>query len=255
MLNEKKRIYKFHLPRERLYLLAQNNNDLRAGGSKQYVSSIHYKKKDLGGGDTQLIAGSTSLPSQPRVEHRDTIIIPTVGGLSTTELSDTKKKYYFVVNSMGIPVRNGEVSYLAASPSSAAVKAFYAWWRTTKQGAKCIERSSVTEYRSSLVPKELLQHLLAMNTDKVSQEQKKEYVKQFLCIDEQKIQRQILIRIGAAGGKSSVRAYLVGYKKNLSPNPLEVVNKMVVTATASPIPLTSTVPENVVEYESLGVQE
>jgi len=86
--------------------------------------------------------------------------------------------------------------------------------------------------------------------DKVSKEAKKEYVKQFLCIDTEKIKKQILIRIGAAGGKS-VRAYLVSYQKNMSPNPLEVLNKMVVTAVASPIPLTSKVPLNVVEYESL----
>jgi hypothetical protein len=235
-------MYKFHIPRERLYLLSNNNNDLSGGATKSYVSSIN-----LVGG----YAGSTILPQQPRVENRDSIIIPTVGGLSTTELTDTKKKYYFVVNSMGIPIRNGEISYLAASPSSAAVKAFYAWWRTSKQGSKCVERSSVTDFRTSLVPPELLQHLLVIGSDKVSQEQKKEFVKQFLCIDEQKIQRQILIRIGAAGGKSSVRAYLVGYKKNLSPNLLEVLNKMVVIASASPIPLTNKVPENVVEFESI----
>ena len=243
-------MYKFHLAREKLFLLSQNNNDLSGGASKQYIPALKKSSvKPLGGGE---LFGSTALPQQPRVEHRDTIIIPTVGGLATTEQADTKKKYYFVVNSMGTPIRNGDVSYLAASPSSAAVKAFYAWWRTSKQGSKCLERSAVTDFRTSLVPPELLQHLMAMQTDKVSQDQKKEYVKQFLCIDEQKIQRQILIRIGAAGGKTSVRAYLVGYKKNVSPNPLEVLNKMVVIATASPIPLTSNVPANVVEYESLG---
>jgi hypothetical protein len=242
---KKKEMYKFHLPRERLYLLSQNNNDLSGGATKHYLPALSIKKIPEFGG------GSTSLPLQPRVNGRDTIVVETIGGLPTTELTDTKKKYYYVVNSMGAPVKNGEVSYLAASPSSAAVKAFYAWWRTSKQGSKCLERESVTDFRTSLVPPELLQHLLAMQTDKVTQEAKKEYVKQFLCIDSVKIQRQILIRIGAAGGKSSVRAYLVGYKKNVSPNPLEVLNKMVVMASASPIPLTSAIPSNVIEYESL----
>jgi len=242
-------MYKFHIPRERLYLLSHNNNDLSGGATKVYRPAL---EAVLGGGQT--FSGSTLLPLQPRVEHRDTIIIPTVGGLATTEMTDTKKKYYFVVNSMGTPVRNGDVSYLAASPSSAAVKAFYAWWRTSKQGSKCLDRSAITDFRTSLVPPELLQHLLALQTDKVNSDQKKEFVKQFLCIDEEKIQRQILIRIGAAGGKSSsVRAYLVGYKKNLSPNPLEVLNKMVVIASASPIPLTSKIPANVVEYETLSL--
>jgi hypothetical protein len=233
------------LPREKLFLLSQNNNDLSGGASKTYVPALNTKKS------IEISGGSTSLPLQPRVNGRDTIVVETIGGLPTTELADTRKKYFYVVNSMGVPVKNGEVSYLAASPSSAAVKAFYAWWRTSKQGSKCLERDAVTDFRTSLVPPELLQHLMAMQTDKVSNEDKKEYVKQFLCIDSVKIQRQILIRIGAAGGKSSVRAYLVGYKKNLSPNPLEVLNKMVVIASATPIPLTSVIPSNVTEYETL----
>jgi hypothetical protein len=202
-----------------------------------------------------ISGGSTLLPIQPRIEGREIVIglgqNEIVGGLTTTDLSESKKKYYYVVNSMGQSIRENGMSYYAASPSSAAVKAFYAWWRTSKQGSKCLERSAVTDYRTSLIPPELLQNLLAMTSDKVTQEDKKEYCKQFLCIDAVKIDRQILIRIGAAGGKSSVRAYLVGYKRNLSPNPLEVLNKMVVTASASPIPLTNVLPTNVIEFETL----
>jgi hypothetical protein len=261
-------MYKFHIPREKLYLLSNNNNDLSGGAMISYQPALSvYEPKstkskkiktEFGGGEflqTSMPLGSTPLPLQPRTNGRDQKIIElsgsTVGGLPTIELADTKKKYYFVVNSIGTPVKNGDVSYYASSPSSAAVKAFYAWWRTSKQGSKCLERSSVVDFRTSLVPPELLQHLMAMQTEKVSQEAKKEFVKQFLCIDTIKIQRQILIRIGAAGGKSSVRAYLVAYKKNLSPNPLEVLNKMVVIASATPIPLTNQIPANVIEYETL----
>ena len=260
--------FNFNIPRDKLYLLRDNNDDLSGGATVNYrpalaiydPKSTKSKRVDIfsGGAEAQTtfvaVEGSTPLPLQPRTNGRDEKIVhlgSTVGGLPTTELADTKKKYYFVVNSIGTPVKNGEVSYYASSPSSAAVKAFYAWWRTSKQGSKCLERTSVTDFRTSLVPPELLQHLMAMQTDKVDQEAKKEYVKQFLCIDTMKIQRQILIRIGAAGGKSSVRAYLVGYKKNTSPNPLEVLNKMVVTASATPIPLTDQIPANVIEYETL----
>jgi hypothetical protein len=202
-----------------------------------------------------ISGGSTLLPVQPRIEGREIVIglghRDTVGGLTTTDLGETKKKYYYVVNSMGQSINESGMSYLAASPSSAAVKAFYSWWRKSKQGSKCLERSAVKDYRTSLIPPELLQNLLAMTSDKVTDEDKKEYCKQFLCIDAVKIDRQILIRIGAAGGKSSVRAYLVGYKRNLSPNPLEVLNKMVVTASASHIPMTNILPTDVIEFETL----
>jgi len=255
-------MYKFHLPRENCFLLRNNNNDLSGGASKEYIPALsiyedELKTMNLSGGKTQIrVEGSTELPLQPRTNGRDEKIVElgntVVGGLPTIDSSSTNKKYFFVVNSIGIPVKNGEVSYYASSPSSAAIKAFYAWWRTSKQGSKCLQREMVTDFRTSLVPPELLQHLMAMQTEKVSQEAKKEYVKQFLCIDTVKIQRQILIRIGAASGKSSVRAYLVSYKKNVSPNPLEVLNKMVVIASATPIPLTSKVPLDVIEYENLS---
>lgn len=243
---------KFHIPKEKFFLLLNHDESLLKGGYR-YRSSIMNSPKSNKSPKKILSAGSTLLPAQPRTEGREIVLglSSQVGGLSTTELGSTRKKYFFVVNSMGIPIKQGDISYLAASPSSAAVKAFYAWWRTSKQGSKCVDRSSIVDYKTSLVPPELLQHLMAMKTDKITQEDKKEYVKQFLCIDSQKIDRQILIRIGAVGGKSSVRAYLVGYKKNLSPNPLEVLNKMVVIASASPIPHTSIVPPNVVEFEVL----
>ena len=82
---------------------------------KHYTPALSSKMPEFGG-------GSTTLPLQPRVNGRD-IVVETIGGLPTTELADTKKKYYYVVNSMGTPVKNGEVSYLAASPSSAATSA------------------------------------------------------------------------------------------------------------------------------------
>jgi hypothetical protein len=259
-------MYKFYIPKENYFLL--NKDDLTGGLSQDYIPALSIyeprskktKKIVLGGGKTQIrLEGSTELPMQPRTNGRDDDKAMTlelgnslVGGLPTLDSTSQKKNYYFVVNSNGVPVKNGEVSYYASSPSSAAIKAFYAWWRTSKQGSKCIDRELVTDFRTSLVPEKLLQHLMAMQTDKVGQEEKKEYVKQFLCIDTEKIQKQILIRIGAAGGKSSaVRAYLVSYNKNLSPNPLEVLNKMVVTANAKPIPLTNAVPLNVTEYETL----
>ena len=244
--------YSFHLPKEKCFLLRDNNNDLSGGATKEYKPFLQKKNKNvvLSGGRME---GSTELPIQPRTNGRDEKVDSgnsMVGGLPTIIL-DTKKKYYYVVNSIGTPVKNGEVSYYASSPSSAAIKAFYAWWRMSKQGSKCFERDTITDFRTSLVPPELLHHLMAMQTDKVNQEAKKEYVKQFLCIDTEKIQRQILIRIGAAGGKLTVRAYLVSYKKNISPNPLEVLNKMVVIASATPISLTSEIPQGVLEYETL----
>ena len=257
-------MYKFHIPRENCFLLRDNNNDLSGGSLINYIPALSIyepqkktKKLVLSGGKSQTrMEGSTELPLQPRTNGRDDKVVELgnsmVGGLPTLDSSDTRKKYYYVVDSLGTPVKKGEVSYYASSPSSAAIKAFYAWWRTSKQGSKCLDRELVTDFRTSLVPPELLQHLMALQTEKVSQDAKKEYVKQFLCIDTVKIQRQILIRIVAAGGKSAVRAYLVSYKKNVSPNPLEVLNKMVVIASATPIPLTNQVPLNVIEYETLS---
>jgi hypothetical protein len=110
------------------------------------------------------------------VQGREDIVV----GLNTV-VEEPSKKHYFVVDSMGVALQQGRYAYAASSPSAAAVKAFYAWWRTSKQGDKCVARNTVA-LKISAVPPALVQYLADLKAD-VTQEQKKEYVKQFLCID------------------------------------------------------------------------
>jgi hypothetical protein len=103
----------------------------------------------------------------------------------------------------------------------------------------------------SSAPPELISYLKDLASDKVTQADKSEYVKQFLCIDTQKISRELILRIGTAGKGGAVRFYRVSYKPNLRPNPLEIVNKMVVMASAIWVPQESALPSNAVEFESV----
>ncbi len=247
---------KLIIPRERVYFLDEHSKNLLGGAT--YKSAIAESKDLLGGASgsrptgpsgipngIQVSGGSTILPAQPRQEGREEIIV----GLTKVS-EETKKKHYLVVNSMGVPLKQGAYDYTAHSPSAAAVKAFYAWWRTSKQGDKCVDKSLVS-MRMSAVPPQLTQYIHDFDTSKATAEQKKEYVKQFLCIDEEKISREIIIRIGVAGKGGSVRFYRVSYKPNLKPNALEIINKMVVMASAIWVPEESLLPPNAIEFETI----
>ena len=226
----------FHVPLERIYFLDKNSKHLLGGAT--FVNAL------------VLQGGASILPAQPRVQGREEIIV----GLHTV-VEDPKKKHYFVCDILGTPIDGGRYKYSASTPSAAAVKAFYAWWRTSKQGDKCVDPSSV-EFKMSAVPDELVKHLETVDSSKVTREQKKEYVKQFLCIDKEKISREIIIRIGAAGKHGSIRFYVVSYKPNLKPNTLEIINRMVVIASASLLKSDSTLPTHAVEFQHLlGAQE
>jgi hypothetical protein len=193
----------------------------------------------------QLLKEFRAVP-QPRVGGREEIIV----GLNTVT-EEPSKKHYYVVNSMGEAIpRNDPLTYSAQSPSAAAVKAFYAWWRTSKQGDKCVDRSTVA-LRMSGVPAQLVDYLSTLDSSKVTQDQKKEYVKQFLCINTEKISREIIIRIGSARKQGSVSFYRVSYKPNLRPNALEIANKMVVMASAIRVLSNEVLPANAVEFETV----
>jgi hypothetical protein len=234
--------YVFSVPRERVYFLAEDSKTLLGGA--RFVSAIALP--GLGGGAATVHGGATVLPAQPRVGGREEIIV----GLNTVT-EEPSKKHYYVVNSMGEAIpRNDPLTYAAQSPSAAAVKAFYAWWRTSKQGDKCVDRSLVSLTMSG-VPALLVEHLSTLDSTKVTQEQKKEYVKQFLCINTEKISREIIIRIGSAKKQGSVSFYRVSYKPNLRPNALEIANKMVVMASAIRVLQNEVLPANAVEFETV----
>jgi hypothetical protein len=227
----------FHVPLERVYWLDKSSSQLLGGAT--FVKAV---QATLAGGYSM---GASILPAQPRVEHREDIVV----GLNTV-VGDLAKKNYFVCDILGNPIQGGKYKYSAPSPSAAAVKAFYAWWRTSKQGDKCVDPSNI-EFRMSAVPEELVQHLQTMDSTKVTREQKKDYVKQFLCIDMPKISREIIIRIGTAGKHGSIRFYSVSYKPNLKPNTLELINRMVVMASANLIRSDSTIPLHAIEFQTL----
>jgi hypothetical protein len=229
----------FHIPLERIYFLDKDSKNL-LGGAK-FISAL--QAHNLQGGMYEE-RGASILPAQPRIEGREEIVV----GLHTV-VGDLTKKNYFVCDILGNPIQGGRYKYSAPSPSAAAVKAFYAWWRTSKQGDKCVNPSEV-EFKMSLVPKELVQYLETLESSKVTNEQKKEYVKQFLCIDKKKISREIIIRIGTAGKNGSIRFYSVNYRPNLKPNTLEILNRMVVMASANLIKSDS-MPTNAVEFQTL----
>ena len=77
------------------------------------------------------------LPSRPRLSGGDAPLVP-VGGLNCLDTSNSSSKLYVVVSSAGVPVLSGspprQKTYEACTPSQAAIKAFYAWWRHTAQG-------------------------------------------------------------------------------------------------------------------------
>jgi hypothetical protein len=236
----------FYIPKERVYWLDKNSKDLIGGAT--FVSAIRPEPVELQAGavqgTVQVSGGASILPAQPRVQGREDIVV----GLNTV-VEEPTKKHYFVVDSMGVALQQGRYAYAASSPSAAAVKAFYAWWRTSKQGDKCVARNTVA-LKISAVPPALVQYLADLKAD-VTQEQKKEYVKQFLCIDTEKISRELIIRIGTAGKGGSVRFYRVSYKPNLRPNPLEIRNRMVVMASALWITQEDKLPPNAVEFETV----
>ena len=214
-----------------------------SGGASAHLGTIAQGGAVQGGA---VQGGATVLPAQPRVGGREEIIV----GLNTVT-EEPSKKYYYVVNSMGEAIpRNNPLTYSAQSPSAAAVKAFYAWWRTSKQGDKCLDRSLVSLKMSS-VPAALVEYLSTLDSTKVTQEQKKEYVKQFLCINTEKISREIIVRIGSAKKQGSVSFYRVSYKPNLRPNALEIANKMVVMASAIRVLQNEVLPANAIEFETV----
>jgi hypothetical protein len=239
------KVAKLVIPIERVYWLSEKSKHLLGGAD--YKSAIS-DSNDLLGGSTapstiEVSGGSTVLPAQPRQEGREDIIV----GL-TQVTGETKKKHFFVVDSQGNPLNQGAYDYAAANHCAAAVKAFYAWWRTSKQGDKCVSESIVS-MRMSAVPQQLIDYIQNFGS-KVTAEQKKEYIKKFLCIDKEKISREIIIRVGEAGTKK-VKFYRVSYKPNLKPNALEIQNKMVVMASAIWVPGDTIFPPNAVEFETL----
>lgn len=193
-----------------------------------------------------LEGGSSSLPSRPRISGGETALVP-VGGLEKCDMNNSKTHLYVIVNSMGAPVLSGsparQKTYEACSPSSAATKAFYAWWRMTNQGRV----AGSAEQGTAGVPLELTQRLEELDAP---EDEKQTFLRLWNSVDEAQLSKQLLVRLATAGGSGAVKNYVVMYKRNTKPNRLELKRGIVVTATARRLMPDDPRPDGVVDLES-----
>ena len=196
--------------------------------------------------DTPLAGGTTAIPSRPRLSGGDGALVP-VGGLNCLDTSNSSSRLYVIVNSAGVPVLTGspprQKTYEACTPSQAAIKAFYAWWRHTDQGRVAGSDPSA----NTPLPAELLTRLDELP---VTQTSKDSFVATWKTVSDEQLSKVLLVRLAAAGGTSAVRNYLVMYERNKKPNKLEVERGIVVNARASLLLSTSLRPEGVWDLES-----
>lgn len=193
-----------------------------------------------------LGGGSTSLPSRPRMSGGEQAFVP-VGGLEQCDMQNSRTHLYVVVNSMGVPVVTGspprQKTYESCTPSGAACKAFYAWWRTSEQGRLAGSASP----GSFSVPPELLERVQSMD---VSQAERDKFLMDWTSVAEEQLQKRLLVRMAMAGGKSAVKNYIVSYIRNTKPNKLEVRYSIVVNPKAVPLKAEDPRPLDVVDLES-----
>jgi hypothetical protein len=196
--------------------------------------------------DIPLAGGSTAMPSRPRLSGGDGALVP-VGGLNCLDTSNSSSRLYVIVNSAGVPVLSGtpprQKTYEACTPSQAAIKAFYAWWRHTGQGRVAGSEPLGT----TTLPAELLTRLEEIP---LTQSTKDAFVAEWKTVSDAQLSKTLLVRLAAAGGTSAVRNYLVMYERNTKPNKLEVERGIVVNARAVLLPSTSLRPEGVWDLES-----
>ena len=193
-----------------------------------------------------LSGGSTSLPSRPRMSGGEQAFVP-VGGLEQCDMQNSRTHLYVVVNSMGVPVISGtpprQKTYESCTPSGAASKAFYAWWRTTDQG----RLAGSAPAGSSIVPPELLERLQTMD---VTQEERDKFLRDWTSVDEAQLQKRLLVRMAMAGGKTAVKNYIVSYIRNTKPNKLEVRYSIVVNPKAVALKADDPRPVGILDLES-----
>jgi hypothetical protein len=215
---------KFTIPTQRIYLFDEDN--------------------------VKFTGGSVSIPSRPRIAGGEVCFQPIVGGVTCLDTSSSTSKLFVIVDSLGKPLTYGnppkQKTYEACSQGQAAVKAFYAWWRSTKQG---ILAGDGTTMNSMELPMELNQRLNDM--EDVTKEEKINFIKSWLSVNPEQLEKRILIRVSHAGGTGSVKSYNVGYEMNEKPNKLEVKKRIVVTAKAIPLRVDSERPANIVDLESV----
>jgi hypothetical protein len=148
---------------------------------------------------------------------------------------------------MGVPVIAGtpprQKTYESCTPSGAASKAFYAWWRTTEQG----KVAGSAPPGSAVVPPELLQRVQNMD---VTQAEREKFLMDWTSVDEAQLQKRLLVRMAMAGGKSAVKNYVVSYARNTKPNKLEVRYGIVVNPKAVPFKAEDPRPVGIVDLES-----
>jgi hypothetical protein len=195
-----------------------------------------------------LAGGSMAMPSRPRVSGNDTALVP-VGGLNCLDTSNSSSKLYVVVTSAGVPVLTGspprQKTYEACTPSQAAIKAFYAWWRHTEQGRVANSDASA----DTPVPLELSARLEELD---VSQNDREAFLADWKTVSDRQLAKTLLVRLAAAGGSTAVRNYLVSYERNIKPNKLEVSRGIVVNARARLIAPSDLRREGVWDLESFA---
>lgn len=214
---------KFTIPTQRIYLFDEEN--------------------------VKFTGGSTSIPSRPRIAGGETCFQPIVGGVTCLDNTSSSTKLFVIVDSLGKPLTVGnppkQKTYEACSQAQAAVKAFYAWWRSTKQGILAGDGKNMN---SNELPMELNQRLNEMD---VTPQEKMNFINSWLSVNPEQLQKRILVRVSHAGGTGSVKSYNVGYEMNEKPNRLEVKKRIVVTARAIPLRVDSERPSNIVDLESV----
>lgn len=195
-----------------------------------------------------LAGGSSVLPSRPRLSGGDTALVP-VGGLNCLDTSNSSSKLYVVVTSAGVPVLSGsparQKTYEACTPSQAAIKAFYAWWRHTNQGR--VAGSDMAA--DTPVPPELLQRLQELP---VMDRDRQAFLAEWKTVSDDQLSKTLLVRLAAAGGSTAVRNYLVSYERNTKPNKLEVERRIVVNAKARLLASSDPRPDGVWDLEAFA---
>lgn len=198
--------------------------------------------------EMEILGGSTSMPARPRIAGGETAKSPLVGGSKVLDLANAGSKLYVIVNSAGIPVMTGspprQKTYEASSPSNASVKAFYAWWRSSNQGA--IAGGAHVPQRKA--DAELLHRLREMDLTK---EQQDAFLHAWMNVEQKQLDKRLLVRVALAGGMRAVKNYIVAYELNTKPNKLEVLKRIVVTAKSTPLSASAPRPTHVIDLESV----
>jgi hypothetical protein len=165
------------------------------------------------------------------------------------DVSNSNSKLYVVVTAAGVPVLTGspprQKTYEACTPSQAAIKAFYAWWRHTEQGRVAGSDPNA----NTPVPSELLVRLQELP---VSQEDRDSFLSEWQTVSDAQLSKTLLVRLAQAGGSTAVRNYLVSYERNTKPNKLEVERGIVVNARAQLVSSTDLRRDGVWDLESFS---